>query len=138
MKFHWGHYCIFTAIVLTFLQTYIALNPLLDKAFTPIQVYNRPVYLTHNYVEMVGFFLYGIGFSKSLQRYTKYIEATMWLTLFLYPLYNAIRLSSSLLIALLGISSSLLLAWPLPFGFYLYKFYHKRIPKQCISLSRTV
>lgn len=126
MKLHWGYYCIFLAIILCFIQTYIALNPTLDRSFTPIKIYNQPLYLTHNYVEMSGFFLFGIGFSKSLPKNTKFnyiIQAIMWLTLALYSVYKAVELSTSVLFTFLG---ALLVAFPLPLGFYLYKFYCAR------------
>lgn len=127
MKFHWGHYCILIAVVLIFLVWYIGFNPMLDRAFTPIKVYDNPLYMTHNYVEMITLFLFGIGISKSFQRGTKVIQAVMWLFLVLYSLVKAIELSTPVLVSFVG---ALLVYLPLPFGFYLYKFYHKRIRKQ--------
>lgn len=128
MKFHWEHYCIFIAVILSFLAIYIAFNPMLDTAFTPIKVYDRPLYLTHNYVEMVVFFLFGIGISKSFHIYTRSIQAVMWLTLALYSLFKAVELSPVSI--LLSFVSVLLLAFPLLLGFYLYEFYHWRITKR--------
>lgn len=123
MKLHLGHYCILIGVVLFIFQVHIAFNPTLDWAFTPIKVYGVPLYLAHNYVEMVMLFFIGIGFSKSFQRDTKIIEGTIWLVFVLWAVLKAIEFSTSILFTFLGV---LLLGFPLLLGFYSYRFYLRK------------
>jgi len=127
VKLHWGHYCLLVGTVLAIIQVLIAFNPPLDWTFTPIKVFNRPLYLTHNYVEMVGLFLFGIGLAKTFQKHSRYVEVGIWLYLGLYAIGKALESNAHLLYVFLAV---LLLGFPFPLGFYLYKFYRWQLSEK--------
>ncbi len=148
MKLHWGHYCIFIgAIILLVVEIFIAFNPSLDTSFMPIWIGNQPLYRTHNYFEMAGFFMIGLGIAKTLQtkttpKKTKFLQIFgklfawfIFLGFVIYSLAKAIEMSTSIIFTSFGV---ILLVIPLPLGYYMYKFYHCVIRKKTVLTGLTI
>ena len=98
----------------------------------PIKIGNQPLYRTHNYVEMAGFFVFGLGFSKVLQTKTtpkktkilqnmgKTFPFLLLVGIVIFAYYKSIELSSPIEVSFLAV---VLLIFPLPLSYYLYKIY---------------
>lgn len=134
MKLNWGFYLIVLSFVLFIIQAYIFFVPSLDTSFMPIRIGNQPLYRTHNYVEMAGFFVFGLGFAKFLQiettpKKTKILEnmgktfpVLLLLVMIGYAYVKSIELSSPFEVSFFAV---ILLIFPLPLGYYIYKIYYK-------------
>lgn len=134
MKLNWGFYCIVLAFILFIIQAYIYSVPSLDTSFMPIRIGNQPLYRTHNYVEMAGFFVFGLGLSKILRttttpKVTKFLQIfgkifalLLLLAMVAYAYLKSVELSSPFGDSFLAV---ILLIFPLPLGYYLYKIYRK-------------
>lgn len=116
------------------IQAYIFFVPSLDTSFMPIRLGNQPLYRTHNYVEMLGFFVLGLGVAKFLKTKTtskwteflnlfgKFSFIFLIVALIAYAIFKSVMLSSSLVESFFA---ELLLIFPLPLGYGIYKIYTK-------------